>query len=174
MGSDKRHLDVGGISLVGNAYKLLSDLFSQVLISVGTPEILIRGARHVPDVFEDAGPLGAVASTMEAADYEMVFVMACDIPHPPEDFIRELMGRTGGYDVVVPIDEEGRYETLFAMYSRSILPELHSLLDAGEKRIRMVYPLVRTLEIEIPQDTLLRNLNTPEDYRKFLSGPGTP
>lgn len=170
MGSDKRHLDIGGVSLVENAYKLLSDHFSQVLISVQTSEILIPGARHIPDVFADAGPLGAVASTMEAADYEMIFVMACDIPHPPEDFIRELLSQGGDYDVVVPVDNEGRYETLFALYRRSILPVLRSVLETGEKRIRMVYPLVRTLKLKIPQDVVLRNLNTPEDYRRFKTG----
>jgi molybdopterin-guanine dinucleotide biosynthesis protein A len=174
MGRDKRHLDVDGISLVENAYRILSELFSQVIISVRTPETLIPGALHVPDVFEDSGPLGAVISTMETADYETVFVMACDIPYPPVDFIGELMSRAGGYDVVVPVDEEGRYETLFALYRRSILPELYSLLETGEKRIRMLYPQVRTLELTIPQDVTLRNLNTPEDFRKFLSGPEGP
>lgn len=170
MGRDKRRMDVGGVSLVDNAYHQLSELFAQVLISVQTPENLIPGARHVPDAYGDAGPLGAVVSGMEAAAHEIVFVMACDIPHPPENFIRDVVSRAGDYDVVVPVDDEGRYETLFAVYRRRILPALRSLLDAGEKRIRMVYPLVTTLELKIPPDVALRNLNTPEDFRKFQSG----
>jgi molybdopterin-guanine dinucleotide biosynthesis protein A len=171
MGRDKRHMDVGGISLLENAYHRLSELFAQVLISVRKPEILIPGARHVPDAYGDNGPLGAVVSAMETANHEMIFVMACDIPHPPGNFIQDIMSRVGAYDVVVPVDNEGRYETLFAVYRRGILPELHTLLNAGEKRIRMVYPLVNTLELKIPPDVVLRNLNTPEDYQKFRSGP---
>ena len=147
----------------------LSDLFDQVLISVGTSEILIPGVRHVQDTYDDAGPLGGVVSSMGQAAWETVFVMACDIPHPPGDLIRDLMSRAGEYDVVVPVDDDGRYETLFAVYHRRMLPLLRSLLDSGEKRIRVAYPLVSTLAFRIPPDVTLRNLNTPEDVRAFLS-----
>ncbi len=170
MGRDKRRLDVGGTSLVEDAFRRLSALFAEVLVSVGTSEILVPGARHVQDAHDRAGPLGAVVTAMGHAAHETVFVMACDIPDPPVDFIKDLMSRAGDYDVVVPVDDEGRYETLFAVYHRGMLPLLRSLLDAGEKRIRRAYPRVSTREVKIPRDVTLRNLNTPDDLREYLSG----
>ena len=170
MGRDKRHLEVNGTSLIKDTYGCLTALFDQVLISIGSPEILVPGARHVRDVRENAGPLGGVVSAMAEADHPLVFVMACDIPDPPGDFIRHMVKQAEEYDVVVPVDEGGHYETLFAVYRRRLLPRLISLLDSGEKQIRRIYNDVATLELEIPPNVTLRNLNTPEDLRAFQSG----
>lgn len=168
MGRDKRHLEINGASLVQAAYDRLAELFSQVIISVSRPEVLVPGARHVRDFREDAGPLGAVISAMAEAACPLVFVMACDIPDPPRDVIIEMLEQAENYDVVVPVDTEGRCETLFAVYRVSLLPELRRLLESGEKRIRRIYPMVSTLYRKLPPGVTLKNLNTLEDVRGYL------
>jgi len=171
MGTDKRFLDIDGLPLVEHVYRQLEGTFGEVLLSVGEgvpPGI--PGARHVADRFGDAGPMGGVASALEESRYEVNFVTACDIPSVPLGFVQTLLRRSADHEIVVPVDKTGRYEPLFALYSRSVLPRLHALLEAGERRIRMLYDEADTCRVTIPSGIDLRNLNTKADYRAYLAG----
>ncbi len=171
MGMDKRFLDMDGLPLVEHVYRQIQGTFGEVLLSVaGAPYPRISGVRHVVDRFGDAGPMGGVASALEESRYDLNFVTACDIPSIPLGFVGSLLRRSRNHQVVVPVDETGRYEPLFAVYSRSVLSRLRHLLERGERRIRMLYDQVDTCRITIPPGIDLRNLNTKADYRAYRAG----
>ncbi|MBU8913782.1 MAG: NTP transferase domain-containing protein [Spirochaetales bacterium] len=171
MGTDKRLLNIDGLPLVEHVYRRLEGTVGEVLVSVaGAACPGIPGARRIVDRFGNAGPMGGVASALEQSRYDVNFVTACDIPAVPLGFIGSLLRRSRNHQVVVPVDEAGRYEPLFAVYSKSVLPRLRRLLEDGERRIRMLYDQVDTCRIDIPPGIDLRNLNTKADYRAYLAG----
>ena len=172
MGRDKRFLDIEGLPLVEHVYRQLEAGFSEVLLSVAGEGHVpgLPPARQIADRYPDTGPMGGVASVLEKSRYRVNFVTACDIPWIPMNLVREMLRRAKDYQIVVPVDKSGRYETLFAVYSQETLPLMRELLESGERRIRMLYDRVDTCYVNIPEWVNLRNLNTREDYLSFLAG----
>lgn len=171
MGTDKRLLDVDGLPLVEHVYRQIQGMFGEVLLSLaGAPCPGIPDARRVADRFGNAGPMGGVASALEQSVHNINFVTACDIPSIPLGFVQSMLRRSGNHQIVVPVDKNGRYEPLFAVYSKSVLPRMRRLLESGERRIRMLFDKVNTSRIDIPVGIDLRNLNTKADYLAYLAG----
>ena len=63
------------------------------------------------------------------------------------------------------------HEPLHALYSKSCLPAMEQVLDAGQKRIMLFFDQVRLVELpatEIqkydPEEKSFQNINTAEDY----------
>mgnify|MGYP006952619712 CR=1 FL=1 len=86
----------------------------------------------------------------------------------------------GDYDIAV-MDVDGFPHPLSAIYRRTTLPHVESLLAADRLRPVFLFEAVRTLRVKPeqmrvvdPQLTTLRNLNTPEDYRAALADAGIP
>ncbi len=171
MGRDKRFLDIEGVPLVEHVYSQLQSDFAEVLLSVADEPVSgLPGIRQIHDEYRDAGPMGGVASVLAESNHRVNFVTACDIPWIPMNLVREMLRRSKSYQIVVPVDESGRFETLFAVYSREVLPLMRELLENGERRIRMLYDKVDTCYLDIPEWINLRNLNTREDYLAYLAG----
>ncbi|MBN2245058.1 MAG: molybdenum cofactor guanylyltransferase, partial [Candidatus Aminicenantes bacterium] len=53
---------------------------------------------------------------------EKNFVIACDIPGINLEFIKRLVRSTAAYEIVVPVSTKNKYEPLFAVFSKSIVP----------------------------------------------------
>ncbi len=171
MGSDKRYLDIEGAPLVEHVYNQLDASFAEVLLSVaGTPVPGLPDTRQIPDRYPDTGPLGGVASALEKSEFMVNFVTACDIPYIPIFLVQKMLRLSKHYQIVVPVNRSGKLETLFAVYSRAVLPLMKELLGGGERRIRMLYDKVDTCYVDIPLWMNLRNLNTREDYQAYLAG----
>ena len=171
MGTDKRFLDIDGLPLVEHVYRQLAGTFPEILLSVADESgPAFPFARRVTDRHGDAGPMGGVASALEASVHETNFVTACDIPSIPIGFVQAMLRLSRHHQVVVPVDGSGRYEPLFAVYSKTVLPPLLRLLKNGERRIRMLYDLVDTCRVTLPAGTDIRNLNTKDDYLSFMAG----
>jgi len=171
MGSDKRYLDIEGIPLVEHVYRQLDAGFSRVFLSVADEAVPgLPSDCQIPDEYPGSGPMGGVISVLGESDFEINFVTACDIPWIPMSLVQEMIRLAQNHDIVVPVDRNGRYETLFAVYSKSILPQMRELLEGGERRIRMLYDMVDTCYVDLSQWIDLKNLNTREDYLAYLAG----
>jgi len=167
MGQDKSLLPIDGQPMIAHIAAQLSPLFPELLIGSNDP------ARHaflnlplVADREAGQGPLMGILSCLEASRHELLFVTACDIPQMPLAFIRDMLELAADKDVVIPMTADGRYEPLFAVYRKSLIPRAREILAQGGRRI------IELLEGQrhacpIMPPAVLRNLNTPEDYRQF-------
>jgi len=124
------------------------------------------GLPLVADSETGQGPLRGILSCLEAAQHDLLFVAACDIPQLPLAFIGNLLELAQDRDVVIPVGADGRHEPLFAVYRKTLIPAARQILAAGGRRIIELLPGHRHACPLMPQG--LRNLNTPEDYRQFL------
>jgi molybdopterin-guanine dinucleotide biosynthesis protein A len=156
--------------MVEHIYRQLEPVFSEVILSANDDQVVIPGLRQVKDRYGVSGPLGGVVSVLEESSREINFVIACDIPWVPTELIIRLLDEAENHDAVVPVDSRGRFEPLFAVYTKRLVPVLKRLLDNGEKRIRMVYDLVDTHRMVLPEGLFFRNLNTESEFHEYLAG----
>lgn len=174
MGRDKSLVLVDGKPLIQKVREQLSLRFDDVLISTNDGgKYAFLGARCVPDLQPGNGPLMGIRTALEAARHDRVFVTACDIPVVDDDTVERMLVLAEDFDCVVPRTRVG-HEPLFAVYRRSAIPAMCDVLASGERRIRAVFPRVRTHVFDLGPAEWYRNLNTSEDLAAFLeSRPGS-
>ena len=169
MGRDKVLLSVKGKTLIRHLYDILIKLFDEVIISVAEEtEPVIPNVPIVPDVVPDKGPLMGIYSGICASSYFVNFVIACDIPTIKISLLRKLLSYSLGYDVIVPSFEPGRYEPLFAIYTKEVIVSAKALLDNDKRRVDGLFSLCKTKILQISDSNWYTNLNTPEDYENFM------
>lgn len=171
LGQDKALLMLDGSTLLERALAILRSVAREVLV-IGPPEraALAGGARVVPDAFPGAGPLGAIATALQASEADRVVLVACDMPFLSASLLRYLVSCSEGYDVTIP-RTQGFTEQMHAVYHRSCLSAVTEQLAAGDLKIDRFFPGVRVRYVDEPElraiDPDLRslwNVNTPEDW----------
>lgn len=168
MGQDKSLLPMNGAPLIRRIYEQLAHRFDEILISTNEPEkYAFLPAKAIPDLVPGRGPLMGIASAAAAAVHERVFVTACDIPVVDLNTVSRMLVLAEDCDCVVPMSFVG-HEPLFAVYRKSVVPAMHDALDAGERRISVIFPRVRTRFYDLGCAPWYRNLNTREDVAAFL------
>ena len=93
-------------------------------------------------------------------------------------FVERMIALIGDHDIAV-IEVDGFPHPLSAIYRRSVLPHVESLLAADRLRPVFLFDAVRTRRVKPeemtgvdPELRTLRNLNTQEDYRSALADAG--
>ncbi len=174
MGFDKTLVRVGGHTLVARVAESLGSVCSEVLVVTNHPEDLAdaglpEGARVVADDLPYSGPLGALATAMDAASQEWVLLAAADMPWIEPGVIDLLWSNRDGVDAVVPLTEGG-LEPLLALYATSTSDIARALLEDGMRRPAELLERVSTCEVG-PEELRLAdpelasfvNVNTPEE-----------
>jgi len=169
MGQDKSLLPLNGQPMIGHIAETLESHFDEILIGaddVGKYSFLKRPV--IPDQKPDQGPLMGILSCLERSKNDLNFVMACDVPEPDVAFIAEMLSGADGYDIVMPVAENGRYETLFAVYRKSIIPHAKELLAGGKRRMVELFDRVNVKFIEVDETSWQKNLNTQAEYSRYV------
>jgi molybdopterin-guanine dinucleotide biosynthesis protein A len=175
LGEDKALLELGGDTLLARAVHALRPLTDDILIVANDPskyEPLGLPARLVSDDFPGRGSLVGIYSGLRQTVHPCALVVACDMPFLNIALLRYMLGLVEGYDVVIP-QLDGFLEPLHAVYRRSCLPAMHSLLDRGRRQIIGFFPEVRVRYVEEheidrfdPRHLSFVNINTAEDWAR--------
>lgn len=143
--------------------------FDEILISVskgrtlpGLPQV------QVEDEFAGRGPIEGVRCGVRAARHNAVAVIACDIPDINLEFLARLIRAAEEREIAVPVSAAGDFEPLFAVYKKSALPAVERLVATGDNSLIPLFSECRTRTVPIEDPSWLKNLNTPEDYARFL------
>ena len=175
MRRDKSLLTIHGKPLIHHIHDQLEPLFDEIVISTDSPnKYPFIAAREVVDEKPGLGPLMGIASILRVAKNERVFVAACDIPEIDFDFVQKLLTESRHYDCVMPMTGPERFEPLFAVYNKRVLPHIDAILLSGERKILALTQRVPTRYIQMDAMVWYRNLNTYEDYLDFSTGNVDP
>jgi molybdopterin-guanine dinucleotide biosynthesis protein A len=173
MGVNKAFLEFDGRPIIERVVEKVSLGGEEVILVSNTPdEYAHLGYRVVSDVFPGQGPLGGIYSGLKAARNSIALVVACDMPFLNASLLRYMILLSPGHDVVVPrIGEE--MEPLHALYSKTCLLAMESLLRRDDLRIVSFYSRVRVRyierqEIEVldPKHLSFFNVNSPGDLQR--------
>ena len=175
MGRDKAFLPV---EWQGNSVPLWDRQLS-ILKAVAPAELVVSGPRKqgypasvrvFPDKWDDAGPLGGIATSLARIHQNMLLVLALDLPRIQPGFLQKLLGRCEADRGVVPM-LNNRFEPLVAVYPKAAYGIAIAQLKKGDYVLQnfvsklMHSRLITCFEVESDEQQQLENWNTPEDLR---------
>jgi molybdopterin-guanine dinucleotide biosynthesis protein A len=167
MGTDKSLLPINGRSMIEAICRQLVGNFEQILISAKEElAFAFLGFPIVKDKVCGQGPLMGLASALESSTNQLNFVTACDIPYIDLRFVRRMLREAQNFDVVVPIRDDGRLEPLFAIYRKSVIPAINSVLSAGGRKMSDFFDRCNVKYIPLDARNFA-NLNTITEYQQF-------
>jgi molybdopterin-guanine dinucleotide biosynthesis protein A len=170
MGTNKALLEFEGVPIIERLLAALRPLFPELAIVANDVDAYRHLAVPVwPDRRPGAGPLGGIYTAVLNSTSPQTFCIACDMPFPNRAVITHLRQLAADADVVVPRTADG-YQPLHAVYAKTCVPVIESLLETGRLRIDALFPLVHLRIVEEPElralDPGLRafvNVNTREE-----------
>lgn len=164
MGRDKAMLPVDGKAMALMLAEKYAEL-GPVAFSVDRRGRFPMGEyRELEDRYPGCGPLNGLVSAFMDTEEDVIFLTATDMPGGDPVAVEHLLAHLGEHDACL---YEG--EPLFGVYRRSCLAPAVKSLEAGEYALRRFLRKVDALELPAPRREILQNLNTPEEYRDFLS-----
>ena len=175
MGRPKALLPFDGEPLIAHIVRSLKELFADVVVVIAPDQVLpALPVTVVRDEVAYRGPVSGIYHGLNAAKGEASFVGSCDIPFLNLSLISHLVAQVHNHDVVVPY-WAGRYQPLFALYRKSVVPFLRDQLLRDELRPIFLFDKVRTRKIDEaeirrfdPEGLSFLNMNTPADYQAAL------
>lgn len=175
MGADKARLRLGGRTLVERAAEALSEVAGTVSLVSSRPGAEEFGMPVVADIFHGLGALGGLHAALTHATAAWAVVLSCDLPFAGGALLRKLAAeRSGDFDAVAPLQEDGRPQPLCALYAPArCLPAAAGLINAGELRPRQLLARVRTRWLAWAELKNLEgsarfflNVNTPAEFAR--------
>ncbi len=171
MGRNKAFLELDGRPLIAHILERLAEVCAETIIVAGDVSLYASfGVSVVADRFPGVGVLGGLHAGLQAASYDLILAVGCDMPFLNPDLLRALVAWAEGYDVVA-LRQGEQVETLHAVYRRTCLGPMEEAIRSGERRIISFFPHVRVRYISpeeiLPLDPELRsfrNVNTPEEW----------
>ena len=175
LGIDKRFLEIGGRPCIQRVIDAYHGLFKEILIVADATEPFVSlGVKVVVDLIPGRATLGGLYTGLHFAAHDRVFAAASDMPWLSPAAIRVVLDQALSGDIVIP-ELAGRLQPMHAVYAKTCLPVLHSLLEAGRLKVQdfCVRPELRVHRIPEaafrdvdPELRSFFNINTPEDLDK--------
>ena len=164
MGEPKARLRVASRFLVEIVARTVADAAGGVTL-VGNPAFFADlPFECLPDLRSGFGPLAGLEAVLASERAEFNLVVGCDMPDIRSTDLARLLSvaeQTGAL-CTLAIDGGGRPHPLCAVYRRDSLPFVRAALDAGRLRLLDVVKELQAVEVRI--DSVLSNLNTPEQW----------
>lgn len=136
------------------------------------------GCTIVRDLHPGCGPISGLEAGLTVCRNDYLLVAACDMPFLRADFYRMLLrqaeekaAKSGELpDCIVPV-RQGRADVLAAVYGKKVLPVMQKMIRDGSYRPLRAVEQVNTLYVSLDSmpvyAEMLRNVNTPEEYREL-------
>jgi len=166
-GVNKGTLVVGSATIVDRQLDALREVSDDVfVIGHDDPAWAARGLRVIADEMPGAGPLGGIYTAIVHSPTERTLVVACDMPFVSPAFLRRLAAvEHADADVVIARHARG-YEPLCAIYSRACAADIRERLVRGINEASRLPAGVRVTELDVDDDLMFVNVNTPHDYAR--------
>ena len=172
-----------GHTLVHSAVDAVAPLGDEPpLVAVGTESrrsAIASGidepVKYVFDPPKFEGPVGGILAAARAAETDRLAVVGCDMPLATTRVSQWLAGRSTDADAVVPVDEQGHLQPVFAVYRTAAV-------IAAENRLTSValFGLLDELDVcrvpvtsapaDLELDRAITNVNTPADLERLRDG----
>jgi len=176
LGQDKALETIGNKNLLHWVVSYLSLFKSNIIIVTAEKQSLSQltdypQLRIVTDAYPDKGPLAGIYTGLAASVSLYNLVVACDMPFLNYALLNYMLQISAGFDLVIPRLGD-MVEPLHAVYSKTCLPPIQSLLEQGNLSVRGLFSLVRVRYVEAteinrfdPEHLSFFNINTKSDLQ---------
>ena len=173
LGRDKASAEAAGRPLLHWTADALATVSDDLVVVARPGQALPPPAgaawRVARDARSEAGPLAGTEAGLRLARHDLAIVVATDMPLVAPALLCAVAAACRDVDVVMPV-RDGRPEPLLGAYRRAAGAVATALLDAGERRPRVLLERLpsRRLDAEAlracdAELASLRNVNTPAD-----------
>lgn len=183
MGTPKLALPFGDELLVERTLRLLGQVVRPLVIVAAPGQELPELPREVivvRDQREGRGPLEGLLAGLSALpeSIDAAYATSCDAPLLVPAFVRRMTELLGDHQIAVP-QSDGFHHPLAAVYRRSVLNTIESLLAADRLRPVFLFDAIPTRVVQAeelmdvdPELSSLVNLNHPAEYLAALARAG--
>jgi molybdopterin-guanine dinucleotide biosynthesis protein A len=175
MGKDKAWLEIAGRPMIEHVIAALQPVTTSVAIIANDSEYARLGLPVLPDSQSGIGPLEAIRISLLNTKGPRALLVGCDLPFVTSELFRFLVSLDGPYEAVVPMSANEKLEPLCAIYCTSSLNDVDKLIEAGERKISLLYDRIATRFVRFEElqhlagsELFFNNVNTPGDYAKAV------
>lgn len=163
-GQDKGLVSFHGRPLIEHVIERVRPQVDQVIISANRNKE--HYARYTDLVVADqhpdfSGPLSGIASCLPYCQHALTLVVACDMPHLPEDLVARLSAAIHKHEIAI-VSCESRHQ-LALLLKTSLLDSITSALANNEFKFLDWIDSCDTVVVEYTDKVAFTNLNTPSD-----------
>eukprot|EP01022_Parablepharisma_sp_SALTPOND_P024716 TRINITY_DN5536_c0_g1_i1.p3 TRINITY_DN5536_c0_g1~~TRINITY_DN5536_c0_g1_i1.p3 ORF type:complete len:207 (-),score=67.82 TRINITY_DN5536_c0_g1_i1:12-632(-) len=173
MGGGKPWRTLAGRRLIDIALERALELCPQALVvaadAADFPEL---ECRVIADRWPGQGPMAALATAFLDSPATAVLLLPVDAPLMRPALLRRVLELSKGQKAVAP-QGPGGVEALMSWYSRDCLGPALKLVEAGERRLRILLKMVGARVLtrqEVaetdPEDLSFLNVNFPQDLER--------
>ena len=165
MGRDKALLPLAGATMVEQIAAKVRAAAGNVTL-IGSPEKYGHlGLPVVPDEIENCGPLGGLYTALRLSESEWNLIVACDMPHITEAFLKQLIesAEASGADCMVP-EIDGKVDPLCAVYHGSLVRAAETAIHRKLLKMQDFVSTLRTSYWRVTDPRPLQNVNTPAEW----------
>ncbi|WP_413305110.1 molybdenum cofactor guanylyltransferase [Bacillus sp. 1P10SD] len=173
MGTNKALLKINEKTNIERIADTLKPLFDDIILVTNNPESYeFLGLKMVKDHYPGMGPLAGVHAGLNHSDYDVNFIVACDMPFVSGELAQALVHFCSHYDAVIPVIN-GKQHPLFAVFKKEIASKVAGCIEEGTLRMKHLLDRLHVLyvtERELQSNSLLDldkvffNMNHPNEY----------
>ena len=174
IGREKAFTLLNNIPIFEHVLEKLKNIFSKIIISSNNPMLFEKyNIPIVEDIAKNKDAIGGIYSILKYMDTEYAFIVACDMPFIDEKAVEILIKNINDNDIVIP-RINGRFQPLFAIYSKNALPEIEKSIKENNLKITSILDKSKTKVVSdsyfqsINIEKNFFNINTEKDYEKAV------
>lgn len=176
-GQEKYFFTYEGKTFIDRLIESLALVVDEIILVARDPEqckrfSAIKGVRCITDIRPGTGPIGGLHAGTLAAQGDLIFVSACDMPCVDPRVIAHLFNRIDDHDAAIPCWNPEMLEPLHAVYRRTAL--IAYLDDHASLSLRTMVRELNTLYVPIEEIraidhelTTFTNINKIEDLERI-------
>lgn len=172
MGSDKALILFKNQTFLEHVIHALKPLVDNILIVSNNPEHGEFNYERIPDAIPDAGPMAGLHAGLTHSKTENNLVLSCDVPLIQTSVLEMIIANNEEAKDVIQLEDQGKSLPLVALYKMRTAPHFISLLNQGERRLRVAVNGLNVKSISVTKTQLqyVRNINTISDLNSIEYG----
>jgi len=173
-GRNKAFIEIDGQCIIQRQYKLLCELFTEVIIVTNDPHAVLEfNCLVAVDLFPKRASLTGIHTGLFYASNDYVFICACDTPFLKRALVETIIDAVHTPSgVTMPATSAG-LEPLCAVYAKKSLALVERNVSMGQMKIQRVFGKKRIhpvseqkLRRADPDLVSFFNINRPEDLER--------
>ncbi len=178
MGRDKALLPYGQATLLEAMATRVLAAAGHVALIGDAPAYGKFGYPVYPDRFPARGPIAGLDAALSLQLAEWNLVVACDMPRVTTEVLSSLLERTHSIAdpylaCVIPLNENGGFEPLCAVYHSTCLSVVERSLGENRFKMKVLLSELRTVGVQEWPSGAFTNINTPGEWADLKQGTGS-
>lgn len=174
MGRDKARLPIESHLLIEDVAAKVACITKNVALIGGADRYTELPFENFPDLRTGKGPLAGVEAALSTNRGDLNLIVACDMPGLHVAWLGKLAARAleTKSSCIICEDEQGVVHPLCGLWKLAALPVVEAALDRGQLRMSDLLQELCAERVQI--DSIIRNVNTPEEWETWQIAHGRP